>query len=213
MWRRIRRAGNRRTDEWTRRTCPVGHYGVVADAKMSSSRGQPCGGKVATQTRRMAQPCGESVVGWGSRLGNWTANLSGQSHCFWVTDFGGSVVKMESPCRYRARVRKSAGTRGSRRATGSARVREAKFFARATARRAAHPGPAHRKATGGELGSRARRFGGRLESSSRRAKRRRNARLLSGETLRTSSKRDRASEGAARETSRAEIAGKLRSTE
>lgn len=112
VWRRIRRAGNRVTDEWTRRTCPVGHYGVVADAKMSSSRGQPCGGKVATQTHRVAQPCGESVVGWGSRLGNWTANLSGQSHCFWVTDFGGSVVKMESPCRYRARVRKSAGRAG-----------------------------------------------------------------------------------------------------
>jgi hypothetical protein len=83
--------------------------------------------------------------------------------------------------------------------TKFARAREAKLDARATARRELGPEPTHRKATCGEPGSRARRFGGRLESSSRWAKRRRDARLLSGETLGTSSKRDRASEGAARE--------------
>jgi hypothetical protein len=161
-----------------------------------------CGvGESRHELIRVAQPCGESVVGWGSRAGNRTTSLSGLSHRFWVTDFGDSVVKMKSPCRYRARVRKSAETRAGARATELLRVRETRLVARATARRVASPGPAHRKATGGELGSRARRFGGRLESSSRRVKRRRDTRLLSGETLRTSSKRDRESEGAARETS------------
>jgi hypothetical protein len=45
---------------------------------------------------RVAQPCGESVVGWERRAGNRTTSLSGLSHRFWVTDFGDSVVKMES---------------------------------------------------------------------------------------------------------------------
>jgi hypothetical protein len=128
-----------------------------------------CGGREpGHELIRAAQPSEGRVVGWVSRAGNRSAGLSGLSHRSWVTDFGDTVVKMESPCRYRARVRKSAGTHAAERATGTLRVRETKFDARATERRMEGPGPTHRKATGGESGSRARRFGGRLESSSRR---------------------------------------------
>jgi len=125
------------------------------------------------------KPCGESVVGRVGRSGNRAARSSETKSLFGKPE-GGSVVRTESPCRYRARVTMSGGTRAKVRATESARAREVQRIARATARWAAPPGPSHRKATGGESGSRARRFGRRLESSSRWAVRRRDARLLSG---------------------------------
>jgi hypothetical protein len=85
-------AGNRVARAWTRRTGGAGHREAGVVAKTNSSRGQPGGESVRHKLDRVAQPCGESVVGRAGRSGNRAARSPEIESSFGQPE-DGSVVR------------------------------------------------------------------------------------------------------------------------
>lgn len=101
--RRTRNLGNWASGTWTRRTCPMGHYRAGVVAETNSSRGQPWGERVATQTHSRGATTRGERRGTGASNGKPDDKPVRTKPPSWVTKGVAKSWRPKSPCRYRAR--------------------------------------------------------------------------------------------------------------